>query len=236
MYRYCITNQILHLSSSVPRPRHLHVRLAAPSTASITLCYCNAMSKALGRLLRFIRSILFPATAIIGFSCLLTFFFVLYQPTRGPGDIQRLGWQSWDIVSPSATADLPSGGNTPPPTSGDHNADVDWWNVTASDTTNPVDSSSLPLDVWAPLLPQDTGCDYFICVFPLSELSVIPTVSEIAVVRCIFELGMIDVCAPSSSTSDDAIKGKWVRVPRDLNLQSGMWHLVRYPALPPVST
>lgn len=38
---------------------------------------------------------------------------------------------------------------------------------------------------------------------------------------------MLDVCAPSSSTSDDAIKGKWVRIPRDLNLQSGMWHLVR---------
>ena len=37
---------------------------------------------------------------------------------------------------------------------------------------------------------------------------------------------MIDMCAPSSSTSDDAIKGKWVRVSRDLNLQTGMWHLV----------
>ena len=41
-----------------------------------------------------------------------------------------------------------------------------------------------------------------------------------------FDLTMLDLCAPSSSTSDDAIKGKWVRVPRDINLQSGMWHLV----------
>ena len=54
-----------------------------------------------------------------------------------------------------------------------------------------------------------------------------PTVSEIAVVRCLFDMGMMDVCQPSSSLADDAIKGKWVRVPRDLNIQTGMWQLVR---------
>jgi hypothetical protein len=53
------------------------------------------------------------------------------------------------------------------------------------------------------------------------------TVSEIAVVRCLFDLTMLDMCAPSSSPSENAIKGKWVRVPRDLNFRSGMWHLVR---------
>ncbi|KAH9990180.1 Metallo-dependent phosphatase [Russula vinacea] len=170
------------------------------------------MAKAFGRFVRFIQSIFVPTTAIIGFSCLLTFFFVLYQPTRGPGDIQRLGWQSWDIISPLPAADLPGGvnetGNQSPPPSEDHDTDVDWWNVTAPGSTSPADSASLPLDVWAPLLPQDTG------------------LSEIAVVRCLFDLSMLDVCAPSSSTSDDAIKGKWVRIPRDLNLQSGMWHLL----------
>jgi hypothetical protein len=51
-------------------------------------------------------------------------------------------------------------------------------------------------------------------------------VSEIAVVRCLFDVNMMDVCQPSTSTSDDAIRGKWVRVPRDLNLQTGMWQLV----------
>jgi hypothetical protein len=124
------------------------------------------MAKAFGPFLRFIRSIFVPTTAIIGFSCLLTFFFVLYQPTRGPGDIQRLGWQSWDVVSPLATADPSSSGdsigneadNPSPPTSGDHESDVDWWNVTASDPKHPIDPASLPLDVWAPMLPHDTGC------------------------------------------------------------------------------
>ena len=45
--------------------------------------------------------------------------------------------------------------------------------------------------------------------------------------RCLFDMGMMDVCQPSSSLADDAIKGKWVRVPRDLNIQTGMWQLVR---------
>ena len=123
------------------------------------------MAIALGRFIRFIQSIFVPTTTIIGLSCLLTFFFVLYQPTRGPGDIQRLGWQSWDVISPLSSGDPSSDVNNvdhetwdpPPPTSGDHDADVDWWNVTTSPTSGPFDSASLPLDVWAPLLPHDTG-------------------------------------------------------------------------------
>lgn len=107
------------------------------------------------RFFRFLRSMCAPLTACIGFSCLLTFIFILYQPTAGPGNIQRLGWQSWDIISPTnATVDE----STHP--GADSNAtvpgSVDWWNVTApADQT--VDSASLPLDVWAPLLPHDTG-------------------------------------------------------------------------------
>ena len=121
------------------------------------------MVKAFGRFIRSIYSIFVPTAAIVGFSLLLTFFYVLYQPTRGPGDVQRLGWQSWDIVSPPPAVDLPSSvnetGNRPLPTSGGHDTDVDWWNVTApGSSTSPVDSASLPLDVWAPLLPHDTGC------------------------------------------------------------------------------
>ena len=116
------------------------------------------MAITIGRFIRFIRSIFVPATAIIGFSCLLTFFFVLYQPTRGPGEVQRLGWQSWDVVSPS-----PASTPVPSPIPGDPNTDVDWWNVTDPDAS-PVDSSSLPLDVWSPLLPQDTG-RMFYCFF-----------------------------------------------------------------------
>ena len=118
------------------------------------------MAITLSRFIRFIRSIFVPATVIIGFSCLLTFFFVLYQPTRGPGEVQRLGWQSWDVVAPSSLPSTPASSPLP----GNPNNEVDWWNVTEPDA-NPVDTSSLPLDVWSPLLPHDTGCTFVLFCF-----------------------------------------------------------------------
>lgn len=35
-----------------------------------------------------------------------------------------------------------------------------------------------------------------------------------------------DLCNPESTAEQDAIKGKWVRVKRDLNKQAGLWTLV----------
>ena len=118
------------------------------------------------RLGRFLRSIFVPATSIFVFSLLLTFIFVLYQPTAGPGEIQRLGWQSWDIISDKlTTVNVPANASIsiPPPSStpplGDVPAGVDWWDVAAPETK--IDYASLPLDVWDPLMPHDTGCQYF---------------------------------------------------------------------------
>jgi hypothetical protein len=106
------------------------------------------------RFFRSLRSICVPMTAIIGFSCLLAFVFVLYQPTPGPGSLQRLGWQSWDVVKSSEDY------LQVPTDDGSGSEGVDWWNVTNSDDPK-VDSSSLPLDVWAPLLPHDTGRAFY---------------------------------------------------------------------------
>ena len=102
-----------------------------------------------------------PFTAVLGFSVLLTIVFVLYQPTRGPGDLQKLGWQSWATVSSKPVTngkvatdntttedDKTSPDNVPPGT--------DWWNVESPEPE--IESSSLPLDVWDPLMPHDTGC------------------------------------------------------------------------------
>ena len=36
-----------------------------------------------------------------------------------------------------------------------------------------------------------------------------------------------DLCAPGTTKEDDAYKGKWVRIPRNLNMQSGLMSLVR---------
>jgi len=97
-----------------------------------------------------------PIAACIGFSCLLTFIFILYQPTPGPGVVQKLGWQSWDLISmtdaqvENSTPSKPNSGTTLP-------EGVDWWNVTTPEDDT-IDTASFPLDTYAPLLPHDTGC------------------------------------------------------------------------------
>ncbi|KAH8103804.1 Metallo-dependent phosphatase [Cristinia sonorae] len=175
-------------------------------------------SFSLFRLGRFLRSIFAPATAIIGFSCLLTFIFILYQPSHGPGAKQRLGWQSWDIVSEiplnvdlGATTDESASGAVKQP--GDADPDVDWWNVSSSETT--FDAASLPLDVWDPLLPHDTG---------LSEIEVTTCWLDPWIIPFITE----DFCTPSTTKEQDAIRGKWVRVDRNLNAQGLSFQNIHY--------
>ncbi|KAH9942026.1 Metallo-dependent phosphatase [Amylocystis lapponica] len=177
------------------------------------------MAISLFRFARFIRSIFAPAAAIIGFSCLLTFIFVLYQPTPGPGNLQRLGWQSWDIISDTVasgdSSDVSTGGDLSTPVGGEQNEPVDWWNVSASQPQT-VDSASLPLDVWDPLLPHDTG------------------LSEIEITQCWIDPWYAptvagDICYPPTTKEQDAIKGKWVRVERNINSQAwGMMSLNIY--------
>ena len=126
----------------------------------------------LGRIGRFLHSIFAPATAIFGFSCLLTFIFVLYQPHPGPGAIQQVGWQSWEIVSSESSTGVGLTHTKPPPEydteddatdvnvppSGDIPSDTDWWDISTPESATPFDPVSLPLDVWDPLMQHDTGC------------------------------------------------------------------------------
>ncbi|CAL1715541.1 unnamed protein product [Somion occarium] len=167
------------------------------------------------RLARFLKSIFAPATAIFCFSCLLTFIFILYQPTPGPGRIQRLGWQSWDVILDSAANgnqvdvenpqnDEETSGAISDPNTPDKAHGVDWWNVT--DPATQFDPVSLPLDVWDPLMPHDTG------------------LSEIAATNCWINPGSwpwasADVCAPWSTNELDTTRGKWVLVDQNLKKQ-----------------
>ena len=142
-----------------PRPPHIYLLPPLTSTRAAAGRHPRRVNHRLGRLL---RSTFVPAAPVVAFSCLLTFIFVLYQPTPGPGSIQKLGWQSWEVVSDSAdsaasalettqgsSGDNPAVGNVPP--------GVDWWNVSTGAET--VDTASLPLDVWDPLMQHDTGCE-----------------------------------------------------------------------------
>jgi len=113
------------------------------------------------KLLRGVRSICLPVTTIIGMTLMLTYVFILYRPGRGPGLAQKMGWQSWEVIDASSNMNGTSPATKPPTHHG-----VDWWNVTVPNDS--VDYSSLPLDVWMPLLPHDTGCmfafaSYAIC-------------------------------------------------------------------------
>lgn len=116
----------------------------------------------IARVGRFLRAVFAPVTTIFCFSCLLTFIFILYQPHPGPGAIQRLGWQSWDIISDtqSASTSTAAGDGSEdleiPP---GNDSEVDWWNITGSGEDTTFDPASLPLDVWDPLMPHDTGCE-----------------------------------------------------------------------------
>ncbi|KAF9026073.1 Metallo-dependent phosphatase-like protein [Rhodocollybia butyracea] len=161
------------------------------------------------RFFRSLRSMCAPITAFIGFSCLLTFIFILYQPTPGPGIKQRLGWQSWDSISMNSDDLATVSSNTSSQAAEPHvdlPEGVDWWNVsglpgTGQDTVN---TTSLPLDVWLPTAPHDTG------------------LSEISIVHCYMDPQLAgDLCAPSTTPEKDAIRGPWVRVERNLNLESG---------------
>ncbi|KAJ8095182.1 Phosphatase dcr2 [Marasmius tenuissimus] len=159
------------------------------------------------RFLRSVRSTCAPFTAIVGFSCLLTFIFILYQPSPGPGLIQRLGWQAWDTITPPGAITSPPSNNHTDTTIGtgqDIPEGVDWWTSSTSDTDK-IDFASLPLDQWAPLLPHDTG------------------LSEIAVTHCMFNPQRVpaDICGPPTTKEQDAIHGKWVRVERNLNFETG---------------
>lgn len=108
-----------------------------------------------------------PLAAIVGFSLLLTWIFILYQPDSGPGITQRVGWQSWEIVGIPNTADSTSKNNSDSSVDLSTPEGVDWWNVTVAEDM--TDSASLPLDVWSPLLPHDTGCMWNIISFLLLD-------------------------------------------------------------------
>ena len=118
------------------------------------------MAPLLSPLFRFVKSMSGLISTFFGFAFILTSIFILQQPSPGPGVIQRLGWQSWDVItmptqnySSAESSNVSGTGSSDPPNGTEQ---VDWWNVTAPESG--FDASTLPLDVWAPLLPHNTGC------------------------------------------------------------------------------
>jgi hypothetical protein len=165
------------------------------------------------------------ATVLV-FAAILTYIFTLYHPPpSGPARSQRIGWQSWDIVmfgskksdDTKGTSGVSTGGAGTGTGTGsgsgtskqnETNSTVDWWEQ--PDQTPAENYQSLPLDIWAPLLNHHTG------------------LTDIAIKPCYFPPWMVDFCWPATTPEEDATKGKWVRVERDLNWKTGIWYLNLY--------
>lgn len=91
-----------------------------------------------------------PVTLLCIVSTGFMALFVIYHP-RGPGRIQRLGWQAWDVINGDITSTSGGGLNV--------SEGKEWWEADVLDAGEPPASVSLPLDLWAPMLPHSTGCE-----------------------------------------------------------------------------
>ncbi|WVQ69479.1 uncharacterized protein L199_007698 [Kwoniella botswanensis] len=71
--------------------------------------------------------------------------------------------------------------------------------------------ASIPIENWDPLALHTTG------------------LTEIAVAPCYFPPYLFpEHCSPETTPELDKLKGKWVRVERDLNIRTGLWYLNIY--------
>lgn len=147
-------------TSTTLQPLHYHFKAWLAGMVSSSGGY---------RFFRGVRSICVQLTTFIAFSLLLTWVFILYKPSSGPGLKQRISWQAWEVASLKQASSPPSRpvvDNTKPNPATDVEGpahDVDWWNVTQADKE--IDYASLPLDVWSPLLPHNTGCEWFLILY-----------------------------------------------------------------------
>lgn len=65
-------------------------------------------------------------------------------------------------------------------------------------------------------------CFYELHSIECNFMFVINVVSEISITRCMVNPGLTgDICAPDTTREQDAIKGKWVRVDRNVNVEAG---------------
>jgi hypothetical protein len=156
---------------------------------------------------------LIPISLILAFSILLTSLDLLGRPVN-PARNQHLGWQSWDIVHYTKPKSNPA---LDEDTTGPSNSLTDGGNGFQADDSTSVSSfaPSIPLHGWNPLLRHTTG------------------ITEVTAVPCYFPPWLYPkLCSPPTTPEEDKLKGKWVRVERDLNRQTGLWYLVRLPCSP----
>ncbi|KAM0793498.1 hypothetical protein ACM66B_000937 [Microbotryomycetes sp. NB124-2] len=160
--------------------------------------------------------------AVVVCSFLLTARYKLSLPDDHPyGDPSRIGNQAWALTfkagsaaTTAASGQLETGttSNTNSSTGLDDYLD-DWdtqddlWGMPSADRWSQFSAETTPL-------------------------------TEITIKSCVLPPGMgFDMCAPTSSKKEDAVRGAWKRVERDINKQIGLVYLyVFYRRLLPGST
>ncbi|KAK4055185.1 Phosphatase dcr2 [Microbotryomycetes sp. JL201] len=154
-------------------------------------------------------------------SFLLTARYKLSLPDDHPyGGPSQLGHQAWALTFKAGSATSASSSELDADTKAAANssAGLDEY---LDDWDSQDDLWGMPSgDMWSQLSTETT---------PLTEITV---------KSCVLPPGMgFDTCAPTSSKKEDAVRGAWKRVERDLNKQIGLYYLyVFYRRLLPGST
>ncbi|GAA5980570.1 hypothetical protein JCM10908_001692 [Rhodotorula pacifica] len=147
---------------------------------------------------------------------LLTARYKLEAPHDHPyGKPVTLGHQAWQVafskapVGEAGTVDAKVGGDGAGETEGEGYSsqedlwdEEDWGSWTSSGTSAKVE--------WDPLRADST---------PFTELQI---------KTCVLSPGVYDMCSPASSAKEDATRGEWIRIDKDVNKRVGVYYLYIY--------
>lgn len=97
-----------------------------------------------------------PITLVFCFSLGFSYLFILSKAKFRTS--QKLSWQRWDVISLNADGSVPAGAGSGIGHGGHGGNGTEWWEKEELDAGDAPAGTSLPLDVWSPLLPHATGC------------------------------------------------------------------------------
>ncbi|GAA6036936.1 hypothetical protein JCM8097_006363 [Rhodosporidiobolus ruineniae] len=148
--------------------------------------------------------LLFLASVVL-ISCILTARYKLAAPYNRPyGAPVNLGHQAYQIAFARPGTKVASAG-----------AEGAVLNsTTGSDAEQYWDEDDDFLDDWGYSSGGSAKWD------PLEQNST--PLTEIQVKTCILSPGLYDMCSPTSTTREDATRGKWVRIDKDVNAKVGV--------------
>lgn len=167
-----------------------------------------------GQRTHYLRRFRVPIFAVVG--VLVAFeLFARSSITRGPQDASpktNLGWQSFLPAYTYHQKPVSSLANStsddsllPPQGQADYGSELDEWsddnNAYAGFNTEDAE------DYWNPFVLHRRP------------------ITEVTAKACIWPPSIYDACMPDSSMREDAERGKWMRIEKDLNMRVGIYYL-----------